>query len=349
MALSRRTLLAAAAGTALAGCAPTPAAQPPTAAPPTEAPPSAPPTSGAPSPAATPSAAPSPSPSATPSLSASPSPSATPSATPSPSAAPSVNASPSASPTPSAAPSAAATPSGAPPTRAAVTARYAGAAPTAWGLDVPGVLSTLPNAAAPAVALTFDACGGSGGSGYDAALVAALRAHGVPATLFLNARWIDANPGVFENLAADPLFEIANHGTVHRPLSVTGRSAYGIAGTRDPGEVYDEIAGNLAKLTALLGHPPRFFRSGTAHYDDVATRIAADLGQRIAGFSTNADGGATLPAAQVQRELAAAAPGGIVIAHMNRPASGTARGVAAALPALLAAGRTFVRLSDAFR
>ncbi|MFE7563107.1 polysaccharide deacetylase family protein [Kitasatospora sp. NPDC057500] len=235
------------------------------------------------------------------------------------------------------------------PARAAVAARYADAAPTAWGLDVPGVLGTLPEAAAPAIALTFDACGGSGGSGYDAALVDTLRAHGVPATLFLNARWIDANPAVFDDLAADPLFEIANHGTAHRPLSVVGRSAYGIAGTRDPAGVHDEIAGNLAKLTALLGHPPRFFRSGTAHYDDVATRIAADLGQRIAGFSTNADGGATLPAAQVQRELAGAEPGGIVIAHMNRPASGTARGVAAALPALLAAGRTFIRLSDAFR
>ncbi|KOV09689.1 polysaccharide deacetylase, partial [Streptomyces sp. XY431] len=240
-------------------------------------------------------------------------------------------------------------PSGAVPTRAFVTARYADAAPAAWGLDVPGVITGLPRSAAPAIALTFDACGGPGGSGYDAALVDTLRTHGVPATLFLNARWIDANPATFESLAADPLFEIANHGTAHRPLSVTGRSAYGIAGTRDPGEVHDEIAGNLAKLTALLGRPPAFFRSGTAHYDDVATRIAADLGQRIAGFSTNADGGATPPAAQVRRELLDAAPGAIVIAHMNHPTAGTAPGLAAALPTLLAAGRTFTRLSDAFR
>ncbi|MFB6888101.1 polysaccharide deacetylase family protein [Kitasatospora sp. NPDC056327] len=265
-----------------------------------------------------------------------PSPTPTPTETPAPTAATS-------------APAAAPAPATAVPTRAAVTARYAGAAPTIWGPDVPGVLTTLPRAAGPAVALTFDACGGPGGSGYDAALVDTLRRHGVPATLFLNARWIDANPALFEALAADPLFEIANHGTAHRPLSVTGRSAYGIAGTRDAGEVYDEIAGNLAKLTALLGRPPRFFRSGTAHYDDVATRVAADLGQRIAGFSTNADGGATLPAAQVQRELTAAAPGGIVIGHLNHPGSGTARGVAAALPGMLAAGRTFTRLSDAVR
>ena len=105
------------------------------------------------------------------------------------------------------------------------------------------------------IALTFDACGGPGGSGYDQALIDFLRRHEVPATLFLNSRWIDANPAAFRLLAAEPLFEIANHGTRHRPLSVTGRSAYGIPGTRNAGEVYDEVAGNQAKLTRLLGCP----------------------------------------------------------------------------------------------
>ncbi|MFF3075206.1 polysaccharide deacetylase family protein [Kitasatospora sp. NPDC057936] len=232
-------------------------------------------------------------------------------------------------------------------TRAEAVARYGGAAPTEWGLDVAGVTGELP-AGQQATALTFDACGGSGGSGYDADLIDFLRAHAVPATLFLNARWIDANPAEFERLAADPLFEIGNHGTVHRPLSVTGRSAYGIAGTRDVGEVYDEVAGNAHRLTDLLGHPPRFFRSGTAHYDDVATRVVADLGERVAGFTVNGDGGATLTAAEVRQEVAAAPPGSIVIAHMNQPGGGTARGFAAALPGLLAAGRRFVRLSDVF-
>ncbi|MGW2254670.1 polysaccharide deacetylase family protein [Kitasatospora sp. NPDC001660] len=233
------------------------------------------------------------------------------------------------------------------PTRAEAVARYGGTAPAEWGLDVAGVVGELP-AGRRATALTFDACGGTGGSGYDADLIDFLRAHGVPATLFLNARWIDANPAEFERLAADPLFEIGNHGTVHRPLSVTGRSAYGIAGTRDVGEVYDEVAGNAHKLAELLGHPPRFFRSGTAHYDDVATRVVADLGERVAGFTVNGDGGATLTAAEVRREVAAAPPGSIVIAHMNQPGGGTAGGFAAALPGLLAAGRRFVRLSEVF-
>ncbi|MEU3568900.1 polysaccharide deacetylase family protein, partial [Kitasatospora sp. NPDC036755] len=114
-------------------------------------------------------------------------------------------------------------------TRAEVVERYGPLAPSEWGLEVSGVTTELPEGEA-ATALTFDACGGPGGNGYDAGLIDFLRAHDVPATLFLNARWIDANPDEFERLAADPLFEIGNHGTVHRPLSVTGRSAYGIAG-----------------------------------------------------------------------------------------------------------------------
>ncbi|MFD4531591.1 polysaccharide deacetylase family protein [Kitasatospora sp. NPDC058397] len=234
------------------------------------------------------------------------------------------------------------------PTRAELVARYGGTAPKEWGMEVTGVTTKLP-AGESATALTFDACGGPGGNGYDADLIDFLRKRSVPATLFLNARWIDANPDVFEKLAADPLFEIGNHGTVHRPLSVTGRSAYGIAGTGGVGEVYDEVAGNAHKLAGLLGHPVRFFRSGTAHYDDVAARVVADLGERAAGFTVNGDGGATLSAAEVRQEIAAAPPGAIVICHMNHPGGGTAPGVVAAVPGLLAAGRRFVRLSDVLR
>ncbi|MFH9352800.1 polysaccharide deacetylase family protein [Kitasatospora sp. NPDC017646] len=231
------------------------------------------------------------------------------------------------------------------PTRAETVQRYGALAPSEWGLQVSGVVTELPKGER-AVALTFDACGGPGGNGYDADLIDFLRERKVPATLFLNTRWIDANPDVFEQLAADRLFEIANHGTVHRPLSVAGRSAYGIAGTGGVGEVYDEVTGNAHKLTGLLGHPPRFFRSGTAHYDDVAARVVADLGERVVGFSVNGDGGATLPASEVRQEVESAPPGAVVIGHMNHPGGGTAPGMAAAVPGLLAAGRRFVRLSD---
>ena len=233
-------------------------------------------------------------------------------------------------------------------TRAQVVARYGHTRPRTWGFGGPGVVRALP-AARRVIALTFDACGGPGGSGYDQRLISFLRGRGVPATLFLNSRWIDENPAAFRQLASEPLFELANHGTRHRPLSVTGRSAYGISGTQNAGAVYDEVAGNQVKLTRLLGAPPRFFRCGTAYSDDVAAQIVTDMGLRLVTFAVNGDGGATFTPQQVRSTVTAATGGSIVLCHMNHPESGTARGIAAAVPYLLASGYRFVRLSDELR
>ncbi len=226
---------------------------------------------------------------------------------------------------------------------AAVAARHAGAQPTRWGMEMDGITSTFA-ATGKQMAVTFDACGGPGNNDIDETLLNLLISQQIPATLFLNKRWIDANPGRAAQLAANPLFELANHGVAHKPLSVTGRAAYEIPGTGSPQEAADEVWANHERLTALLGKPPRFFRAGTAHYDDVAVAIVNELGERPVGFSINADYGATASAAQVQNAMKAGAPGAISLAHMHRPNSGTAAGMTAALPALRSAGFTFVHL-----
>lgn len=222
----------------------------------------------------------------------------------------------------------------------AVAAHDGGVLPTQWGMSLSGIVTRFA-AADRQLALTFDACDRA----CDDELLDALQRNGVPALLFVCSKWIDANPGRTEQLAANPLFDIGNHGTRHVPLSVTGRSAYGIAGTRSAAEAVDEVWTNQARLTSLLGRAPTWFRTGTAHYDDVAVRIVDELGLTPVGFSVNADNGATSSARQVTAAITGAAPGSIVLAHMNHPGSGTAAGVAAALPALLAAGWQFVPLA----
>lgn len=215
--------------------------------------------------------------------------------------------------------------------------------PSQWGTDLPGILQRLPG---DAVALTFDACGGPGGSGVDTALLACLHEHRVPATLFLNERWIDANPSIARQLAADPLFELANHGTRHQPMSTNGRAAYRIPGTRDADACANEVRGNTEVLRHLTGRTPRFFRAGTAYYDEQAVAIVRALGQVPAGFSINGDAGATFPATTVTAQYLTVRSGNIVISHMNQPRSGTAVGVDVALPRMLRQGLRFVRLSD---
>ena len=147
-------------------------------------------------------------------------------------------------------------------------------------------------------------------------------------------------------LATDPLFEVGSHGVRHVPLSVTGRAAYGIGGTADVGEVWDEVGGGVDEVEALTGRTPRWFRSGTAHYDDVALRVVRDLGVEVAGFDVNADAGATFSPSQVAAQLATVRPGSVVISHVNQPRGGTAAGYERGLPPLLDRGVVFRRLSE---
>lgn len=219
--------------------------------------------------------------------------------------------------------------------------------PTAWGTDLPGITSrigTVPGRRT--LALTFDACGGPHGSGIDHAVLDALHATGTPATVFLNKRWVDANPTLARDFAADPLIGIENHGTEHVPLSVSGRSAYGIAGTENAWAALREIEENRAHLLETLGVESNWFRSGTAFYDDVAVDLARSAGVAIAGFGVNADFGATAPAPTVLKRICAAPDGAIVLMHMNQPRSGTAAGLRGALDELAKENVHFVRLSD---
>ncbi len=226
-----------------------------------------------------------------------------------------------------------------------ITVRFNGRKPHLWGENVPGVRTRLATDE-KVIALTLDACGSPKGKGVDSRLMDFLAREGIPATLFINARWIDANPELFKSLAANPLFEIANHGLRHKPASVSGRSIYGINGTRDVSELVEEIELNARKIEAVTGVRPKLYRSGTAYYDEVATEISRALGHEVAGYSILGDAGATFSAAQVKAALLGVAPGDVILCHMNHPESGTGAGIIAAVPELKRRGFSFVRMSD---
>lgn len=223
--------------------------------------------------------------------------------------------------------------------------RYASATPTQWGENVTGVRTRLATDE-KVIALTLDACGSTKGKGYDAALIAFLEQERIPATLFVNARWIDANHDVFRTLARNPLFEIANHGTRHKPASVTGRFAYGIKGTQSVKELLDEIELNARKIETITGRRPLLYRSGTAYYDEVAVAVASELRHAVAGYSILGDAGATYSSRQVAKAFLSSQSGDIILCHMNHPESGTAAGIQAAIPELKRRGFRFVRMSD---
>ena len=223
------------------------------------------------------------------------------------------------------------------PTLKQIEDKYNGMKPTEWGENITGVISRIKTRK-KTLFLTFDACGSDDangfGNGYDRNLIDYLTQEKIPATLFINHRWIKNNQSVFKELAKNPLFNIENHGEQHRPLSVTGRSVYEITGTKSPKEAYEEIEKNNIAIKKVTGKRPSFFRAGTAYYDDVAIKIATDLGMKIAGYNVLGDAGATLSAPQILQNCTDPLNGSILLFHMNRPASETYLGIKQLIPIL---------------
>ena len=201
------------------------------------------------------------------------------------------------------------------------------------------------NAGRLKVALTLDACGGA----FDARLIGLLVAHRVPATIFVTRKWLDRNPaGAAELLAYSDLFELEDHGRSHVPAVIgTGRRVYGIGGSPDVAHLQAEVSQGAEAIVRLSGRAPSYYRGATAMYDSASIKTIQAMGYMIAGFSVNADAGATLSRAGVAARLRSVRAGDVVIAHMNKPAGETAEGFAIALPELLARGLRFVKLSEA--
>jgi peptidoglycan/xylan/chitin deacetylase (PgdA/CDA1 family) len=222
---------------------------------------------------------------------------------------------------------------------------FTGKNPQQWGERVRGVKTKL-DTDQKVLALTFDACGGLSGSGYDAKLMEHLEREEISATLFISGKWIDANPEILKKLSKNSLFEIENHGLNHKPCSALGHSVYGIEGTKSVGEIFNEIEWNALKIQKLTGRKPRYYRPGTAHCDEICVEISNALGYEVVTFGVRGDGGATYSKKRVEEALFNAPPSSIILMHMNHPEKETAEGLIEVLPELKKRGFRFVQLSE---
>jgi peptidoglycan/xylan/chitin deacetylase (PgdA/CDA1 family) len=194
------------------------------------------------------------------------------------------------------------------------------------------------------VALTLDACSGK----YDDELVEFLIRNRIPATIFATKKWLEHNPlGVSIIKAHLDLFDVEDHGENHVPAVIgRGRKVYGIPGEPDLMHLRREVTEGGRAIEQIIGVTPHWYRGATAEYDPLAIEEIGKLGYKIAGFSVNADAGATLKRVAIEERLKYVRSGDVIIAHMNKPASDSAEGLAVALAALRRAGFVFVRLDQ---
>jgi peptidoglycan/xylan/chitin deacetylase (PgdA/CDA1 family) len=218
----------------------------------------------------------------------------------------------------------------------------AAAATDVQPVELHQVLSLPAGAQDKVVALTLDACGG----GFDTELANFLIEHRVQATIFATRRWIRRNPDGLALLKAHAdLFEIEDHGANHLPAIIgTDRSVYGLAGVADLEQLKREVSGGAEAVKVATGTAPHWYRGATGEYDPQALKAIEAMGYKVAGFSVNADSGATLEKKQIVARLRKVRSGDIIIAHLNKPASDTGKGLAEGLRRLLDQGFRFVKL-----
>lgn len=201
------------------------------------------------------------------------------------------------------------------------------------------------------VALTFDFCETAGEvAGYDGEIVDELRRRRIPATLFVGGHWAATHPGRFGEMAADPLFEIANHTWSHANL----RFAEGDKLRR---EILAPEAAFRAAVTGPICPRPdargatqrsKYLRFPFGACDARSLAAVADAGMAAIQWDVSTGDPSPFVSADaiVATTLASVRPGSIVLAHANGRGFRTGAALPRILDGLAKRGYHFVTVGE---
>jgi len=203
---------------------------------------------------------------------------------------------------------------------------------------------SLQPSGARRVAVTLDACPGR----FDPRIADVLIGLQIPATIFVTVTWMHANPGPLALLLSRPdLFTLEDHGARHLPAILGLERIFGLAPAGSLPAIGHEVLAGGAVIAQTTGRAPLWYRGAAGFYSPAAIPFIESLGFRIAGYSLNADEGASLPAEAVAARISAARDGDVIVGHINQPKRPSGAGIALGLAALHAAGTRFSGLQSA--
>lgn len=205
------------------------------------------------------------------------------------------------------------------------------------------------------IALTFDADmtygmerdlkSGKAKSWYNEDIISELKKTQTPATLFLTGLWIKNYPETTKELAANPLFELANHSYSHSGFT---NPCYGLP------PISNDMSGEeIAKTDDLLKeYAPnykKYFRFPGLCHDDFDVAEAEKYGYKVIDGDVRGLDGFTHDAGGIiSRVVSRTQSGSIIVLHMhgapNAPETGNA--LPEIIRQLKEKGFTFVKISE---
>ncbi|KAB2847535.1 MAG: polysaccharide deacetylase family protein [Hyphomicrobiaceae bacterium] len=215
----------------------------------------------------------------------------------------------------------------------------------------------LPPGSPKLVALTFDLCETDGEvAGYDGPIIEVLRANAIRATLFVGGKWMTSHPERSEQLIADPLFEIANHGWAHRNARLLSGAALR-AEIMLPQSAALEAAARLSARQCAFTHKgqiasplrrPRLYRFPFGACNQESLDAVGEAG--LLAVQWDISSGDATPATkgpQLAAYVASAVkPGSIVLFHANGRGYNTAEALPLLIKRLKSQGYRFVTVSE---